>query len=265
MKISREEYLWQLSQQLYRIPAEEREAALEYYRNYFEEAGTENEEHVMSELGSPEELAKSIIADVMDDGRHDTVKEPLVNRGTAYSSAGAQEPGWEKYRRQMEREEREVFGAGAAASYADRSGGNEGGAGRRGKGINIWMILFLLVTCPVWGGILLGVLGVMIGLVCGIFGLAIGLVVTVIALIVSLLVGGLIGIVKALFAVITVPFAAGFVICLSIVMIAGGILLVGLFSGIVKRLLPVVFKLLGRMIGGIIHGIGGIFRAIFGR
>lgn len=266
MKISREEYLWQLSQQLYRIPAEEREAALEYYRNYFEEAGTENEEHVMAELGSPEELAKSIIADVMDDSRHDTVKEQLVKKGTAYSSAGTQEPGWEKYRRQMEREEREAFGGSYTAGSSDGGGsGGEGSARRSGKGVNVWMILFLLVTCPVWGGILIGLLGAAIGLICGAFGLVIGLIAVVIGLIISLLAGGVVGIVKALLTFITAPFAAGFAICLSIVMIAGGILLIRLFFEIAKSLIPGVFKLFGKIIGKIVRGVGGIFRAVFGR
>lgn len=266
MNISREEYLWQLSQQLYHIPAEEREAALEYYRNYFEEAGTENEEHVMSELGSPEELAKSIIADVMDDSRHDTVREPLVKKSR---TAGAEEPGWEKYRRQMEHEEREAFGGSYTSTgtvgSGDGAGGSRRSAGRAGKGTNVWMILFLLVTCPVWGGILIGLLGAAIGLVCGAFGLVIGLIAAVIGLVVSLLVGGVIGIVKALFTFITAPFAAGFAVCLSIVMIAGGILLIRLFLSIAKRLMPGVFKLFGQIINGIVRGIGGIFRAIFGR
>lgn len=264
MKISREEYLWQLSQQLYHIPAEEREAALEYYRNYFEEAGTENEEHVMSELGSPEELAKSIIADVMDDSRHDTVREPLAKKS---QTAGTEEPGWEKYRRQMEREEREAFGGSYTNTCAAGSGGVSGKGGsteRAGKGTNIWMILFLLVTCPVWGGILIGLLGAAIGLVCGAFGLVIGLIAAVIGLLVSLLVGGVIGIVKALFTLITAPFAAGFGICLSIVMLAGGILLIRLFLSIAKHLIPGVFRMFGQIISGIVRGIGGIFRAIFG-
>lgn len=268
MKISREEYLWQLSQQLYHIPAEEREAALEYYRNYFEEAGSENEEHVMAELGSPEELARSIIADVMDDGRHDTVREPLAKKDTAGSSADTQEPGWEKYRRQMEREEREAFGGsytGTATAGNGGNAGNGGGTGRSGRGVNVWMILFLLVTCPVWGGILIGLLGAAIGLICGAFGLVIGLIAAVIGLLVSLLVGGVIGIIKALFTFITAPFAAGFVICLSIVMLAGGILLIRLFFKIAKHLIPGVFKLFGQIISGIVRGIGGIFRAIFGR
>jgi hypothetical protein len=255
MKISREEYLWQLSQQLYGIPAEEREAALEYYRNYFEEAGTEHEQQVMAELGSPEQLAKSIIADVMDESRHDTVGEPLVKRDDASDS---REPNWEQYRRQMDAETQGSVETGGAAVWSERETGRK----RSGKGVNPWMILCLVLTCPVWGGILIGVLGAIIGLVCGIFGLAVGLVVTVIALIVALLVGGVIGIVKALISIITAPFAAGFAICLSIVMIAVSVLLLKFVFGIGKHLAAGMFKGIGKLCSGALNGIVRMVRRI---
>lgn len=263
MNISREEYLWQLSQQLYHIPAEEREAALEYYRNYFEEAGAENEEHVMAELGSPEELARSIIADVMDDAGHDTVREPLVKKSEA-GRDGSSEPGWEKYRRQMEREEREAFGQDGAAARGNENRGSHRSARPRRK-VNIWMILFLAVTFPVWGGIVLSIIGVVIGLICGAVGLVIGLVGAGAGLVIALIVGALIGIIKSVLNLITAPFAAGFAICLSLVMLAAGVLLARLFGAIVKRLFPSVAKLFGKLVNGIVRGVGGICRSIFGR
>ena len=59
----KEEYLQKLEQLLYGIPAEDREEALQFYRDYLEDAGKDVDE-VLRSLGSPEELAKSIQKDL---------------------------------------------------------------------------------------------------------------------------------------------------------------------------------------------------------
>lgn len=62
--MSRKEFMEQLEQLLMDIPSEERIEALAFYNNYFEDAGEENEERVIRELGSPQKVAKSIKADL---------------------------------------------------------------------------------------------------------------------------------------------------------------------------------------------------------
>jgi uncharacterized membrane protein len=57
--MTREEYLNELNKALKRIPKEERENAISYYREYFEDAGDEQE--VIRELGEPKELARKIL------------------------------------------------------------------------------------------------------------------------------------------------------------------------------------------------------------
>ena len=51
--MTRNEYLTRLAELLQDIPAEERVAAMEYYNDYFDDAGGENEQQVIRELGSP--------------------------------------------------------------------------------------------------------------------------------------------------------------------------------------------------------------------
>lgn len=62
--MSRIEFLEKLESLLSDIPSDEREEALQYYMNYFEDAGEENEEEVIKELGSPEQVAAIIKADL---------------------------------------------------------------------------------------------------------------------------------------------------------------------------------------------------------
>lgn len=60
--MNRNQFLRKLARQLKKLPQEEKEAALRYYREYFDEAGAENEQRVLEELGSPEKVAAEVFA-----------------------------------------------------------------------------------------------------------------------------------------------------------------------------------------------------------
>ena len=55
-----EQYLHILQQELAALPYDEQKEALDYYRNYFDEAGEKNAQKVMAELGSPQKLGAYI-------------------------------------------------------------------------------------------------------------------------------------------------------------------------------------------------------------
>ena len=57
--MTREKYLAELKRELRSLPVAEQDEALEYFKGYFEDA--ENDEEVMASLGTPQELAKSIL------------------------------------------------------------------------------------------------------------------------------------------------------------------------------------------------------------
>jgi uncharacterized membrane protein len=61
--MNRSEFFNKLEQGLARVPKEERDAALDYYNEYFDDAGPENEQKVIEELGSPVQIAARIKAD----------------------------------------------------------------------------------------------------------------------------------------------------------------------------------------------------------
>ncbi len=64
--MNKETYLQELQKALKILPQYDREEAIEFYREYFDEAGEENEAKVISELGEPKALAKKILIDVVD-------------------------------------------------------------------------------------------------------------------------------------------------------------------------------------------------------
>ncbi len=59
--MTKKEYMRQLAGKLRRLPKEDYDKALAYFDEYFEEAGPENEQQAITDLGSPEEAAKELI------------------------------------------------------------------------------------------------------------------------------------------------------------------------------------------------------------
>ena len=55
------EYLSELEKRLSALPADARRDALNYYEEYFDAAGTDNEDATAAELGDPAEAARKIL------------------------------------------------------------------------------------------------------------------------------------------------------------------------------------------------------------
>ena len=66
--MNRAEFMRRLTELLGDVPPQEREEAIQYYNDYFDDAGAENESGVIASLGTPEELAGAIKAGLSDGG-----------------------------------------------------------------------------------------------------------------------------------------------------------------------------------------------------
>lgn len=68
--MERAQFMEQLKRLLSDISESERAEALDYYESYFDDAGPENEEQVIRELGSPGKVAAIIKADLRESNDH---------------------------------------------------------------------------------------------------------------------------------------------------------------------------------------------------
>lgn len=80
--MSKEEYLKKLRSKIKKLPQEEIEAAIDYYQEYFEEAGEDSAEAVIKRLGSPSYVGSQILADY-------AVKDIENEKKTAKKSASS--------------------------------------------------------------------------------------------------------------------------------------------------------------------------------
>lgn len=64
--MTRIEYMEQLEKHLKKLPHKEYQAAVNYFNEYFDDAGPEGEAALIEELGSPKEAASDIINNILD-------------------------------------------------------------------------------------------------------------------------------------------------------------------------------------------------------
>ena len=84
--MNRIEFMTELEKLLKEIPEEERKEAMQYYEDYFADAGLENEQHVISELESPKKVAQTIKAGLRGRG-----EESSEYRETGYTDTRFEE------------------------------------------------------------------------------------------------------------------------------------------------------------------------------
>lgn len=83
------DFLSQLAKNLAKLPKEEVKSALDYYEEYFNDAGNEKEELVVKELGSPAKVASQIIANYTINDINSspkTIKNGLTNIGRTFKA-----------------------------------------------------------------------------------------------------------------------------------------------------------------------------------
>lgn len=303
--MNRADFMKQLESLLTGIAPTEREEAIQYYNDYFDDAGAENEQEVIEALGSPARVAENIKRDLLDSGYGKKPAGKAKASDRALMEYGQSEPGGEADAgeeadagrtaaagdgRGKFAAGREDRAAGEPAGAARDGGGGPGGAQARtesnGAGWNpfegygrsaesappeedayrwshdtagwfgekpekerkesmpAWAIALLITVLvfgfPVYGGVFMGILGLLLGW----FGTMLGLGVGALALLILFLVLVVVGIL----CLIINPWVG--------IALVGAGLLVGCF-GILLMMLTVAMA--GIVTPAIFRGIFGLF------
>lgn len=225
--MNRNEYLKKLSDLLWDLPEDEREEALEYYKDYFDEAGPEKEQEVILKLGSPETVAAMI-------------------RDSVRGSEGEGEYREDGYHNQKYEDENPMM---------EKKRKKESWHFRGDRNRNLLLLLLILILAGGWllpaaasmifgiGGGILGLTGGMIGIFFALGGGCIGLLAAGMGVLIA-------GIVKLFHSL---PYGLMMIGggCLAM---AGGLLLMMLWVWVIGALLPRFVRWLLKM-----------FRRFFGK
>lgn len=272
--MSRWEFMRQLEKLLSDISPNEREEALQYYNDYFNDAGMENEQEVIKALGSPEQVAK-IVKDGLGDGGNQgeftengflnsavRQNELMKKEAASGSDAGAVQEGEAvKEDGSTFGQNTDTFGDGYSQSSDDtRKGYDSFGQSNTGSGetekekkdLPVWAIVLIVFACILGSPVILG-------LACGALGLIIGVFTAVLATVFG------IGLAAVICFIVAVALAiAGFGILIphpfeGIGLLGGGFICGAL--GILFMLLTVL--LVTKVLPAICQGIASIYNSIF--
>lgn len=249
--MNRAAFMQQLESLLQNISPAERQEALQYYSDYFDDAGVENEEEVIENLGSPASIAENIINDLNGtdtSGWQQTKTNPRAvaqygdvdasgfqgashqqwnaqnaqgayagTQGTSYQQcayAGAQGTNYQQ-----------GAYAGAQNTYTEPKQGLSGG-------MIALIVVLAVLSAPIWLGLLVGLFGLIIGLFAGVFGITVGFGAATLGLFVAAL------------ALIVVG-----IMCIPVAPLAG----VALFGGaLICAAVGILFLMLTVAMGGIV-------------
>ncbi len=144
--MNREQFMRQLECLLQNISPAEREEALQYYNDYFDDAGVENEKDVIEALGSPAKVAENIKRDLYGGGYADNMYQREVNHNRNVSTYT--QPAWQNQPTQ------------------------------KNDKLPTWAIVLIVVSCvllsPVWVPVVAGVVSFLFGLIVTWFSMIVG-------------------------------------------------------------------------------------------
>lgn len=227
--MNREQFIAQLARLLQDLPPAERQEAIRYYQEYFDDAGEENEDAVIQELGSPGKVAASIKANLQYGGStfgaNDTDME---NTGTESQTKDAD--GWQN--------------SSTQSPYAMQ-------ARKPKRGVGGWalLIIILVFASPVLLGVGGGALGIFIGILATVFALWISFFTVAIGMIG----GGIAVLIKGILHVISSPAAGLVSMGGGLICIALGILCAVFFLWFTFQLCPRVLRTTLNFISRIVH------------
>lgn len=161
--MSREEYMKQLSFLLQDIPESEKEEALAYYEDYFEEAGEGQEVSVIMTLGSPEKVAALIkegLRGADEDAGEYTDAGYQDDRFSEFNKVPQPSDPYGYYQQQDQSQERE--------RYTRDKGWGSGGK-------IVLLIIIGIMAIPVIIPLAASIFGLGVGVLATIFGLSIAL------------------------------------------------------------------------------------------
>ena len=276
--MNRAEFMRRLTELLGDVPPMEREEAIQYYNDYFDDAGAENESGVIASLGTPEELARTIKAGLNDGGNGgeftesgfsgytQVYKDEVMRAGEAVRQTN----GTDNYTGSNGNTGPQSGNAYYENDYYERTGGKgiyggredtrkqsnpyeqavSGSAGTAGGqqtsppkqemsgGMIVLIVILAVLTSPIWIGLLGGLFGVVVGIFAALFGIFVAFLAVGIVLVVVS-----IALLTAGIAMLfTVPLGGLCIIGTSLILFAVGLVFMWLMVFMVATLIPALVK-----------------------
>ena len=214
--MSKNEYLAELKSRLMSMPSDERDAAIKYYLEFFEDAGVDKEQDVIAELGSPMALANSIIGE--------------QNR--------------------TEKSSTEYIPANLGAEKNTNNNTQKSPNVNQQKSNKTILIIFILILCS---PIILPIAGTIFGLFVGLLATLFGLWVACGAIVLGSSIGGIALFVSGLCVVFFRPLEGLVAIGIGLTLLSIGLFLLIPFILICSKVMPAIIRGFVNLFSHIFH------------
>ena len=229
--MNKDEFMRQLEHLLLDLPADEREEALRYYEDYFNDAGASEETRIIEELGTPQKVAKLIKGNLFN---------KAASEAGEYTERGYHNP-YEEY-------ETNNTAVGKMQNTMDNANEFNDNPINKDRSKTLLIVALVLLTFPIWIGLLGAVFGITVGILGALFGITVGFGAASIGLFVG--------------AVVLIVFGIGELFVTAptgVVMIGAGLILIAL----ALVFLLVTILVVGKLIPFIIRGITTLFHKLY--
>ena len=224
--MNRIDFMRRLELLLSDLPENERREAVQYYNDYFNDAGVENEEEVLESLGTPEEVAGSI---------REGLREEAREKGE-FSEKGFKQDGQKQEK---------------------KDAGNRYRAEGRKKGMSASAVALIVICCLVASPVLIPLAITLIVVLAVLGAVFISLVLVFLLVGVVCIVSGVIAFFGSLTELFLAPASAVMGIGMSLIAVGAGILLTMLLVFVISKIFPAAFCKTADWVSGLFHKKGG--------
>lgn len=223
--MTKKEFMKELAALLSKITEEERNDAINYYEDYFADAGIGDDMLVPASVGTPKQVADKIIGEaVYGEGPNQEDAEPK-EVPVYYKNAQKDD---------TNKKSGTYYGGNSDNNYQYQKTEKD----------NSKLILFIviaIITSPIWFSVLSGIAGILFGILAALGGMILGFGIGGIALIVTAFLSGSVAGGILLMGIGILLLAIAFVLIIPLVMYCGQFL-----PWLVKEIVKLVKKLLGK-------------------
>ena len=273
--MTRDEFMKELAYLLQDIQDEDKDDAVQYYTDYFEEAGPDKEAEVIQELGSPERIAAIIRADIAghlesggeftEQGYQDErfrdpgyamakrldLPEEQESGGQGSGSRGQGYNREQNFDREQSFDQKRGFSHGPEQTYAEENNGTSNPPPpRTSKVIKLilWAVL-IVVAFPVF----LGVGGGLLGLAAGVLGILTAILVGLGVTTFAVLMGGIVMLPYGVFHMFSHPLDGLMTSGTGLILLGAGALCLALSVLFYGRFVPFVIRSIVNGLSRLLH------------
>jgi len=237
--MNRYEFMKQLEALLYDLSPQERAEALKYYNDYFDDAGSENETNVLSDLGSPRQVADIIKVGLNETGANsgEFTEHGYTDPRFTYNKEMAGQNSYQSNQNKGNYNQQSYQQSGYGSYNYNKQNNTQPKQPLSGWKIAL-IVLLILIAIPIGGPVLLGAISLILGILVTLFCIFLAIAICAIAFILAGIIVFGVGIVK----LFTIPPVGILTTGVGLILTAVGLLCMLLTIWICGTVLPACIR-----------------------